>query len=99
MVSNWGGSISATVAECALMLILMALRRASHWALAMHREGAWKNSDTVTQSLLGRTVGIHGFGLISQSLVPMLRPFTASIQAFSPRVPDEVFARHGVKRT
>ena len=98
LVTNWGGSISPTVAECTLMLILMALRRASYWALAMHRNGAWKDGDSYSESLLGRRVGIHGMGLISQCLVPMLRPFTSRIQAYSPRVPEEVFASLGVKR-
>ena len=98
VVTNWGSSISATVAECALMLILMALRRASHWAVAMHRDAAWKNGAPETQSLLERRVGIHGFGAISQHLVPMLRPFTDEIYTYSPRVPDEILAGHGVKR-
>src|SRR6266853_6324367 len=89
VVTNWGGSISATVAECTLMLILMALRRASYWAVAMHRDGAWKDRTAMTQSLIGRRVGLHGFGVISQSLVPMLRPFTDEIAACSPRVPEE----------
>jgi len=99
VVTNWGNSIAATVAECTLMLILMALRRASHWAVAMHREAAWKSGVTDTQSLLGRRVGIHGFGAISQSLVPMLRPFTDQIQTYSPRVPDEILLQYGVKRS
>ncbi len=98
VVTNWGNSIAPTVAECALMLIMMAMRRASYWAIAMHREGAWKNSSTVTQSLIGRRVGLHGFGGISQALVPMLRPFTDRIQAYSPRVPDALLARLGVAR-
>jgi phosphoglycerate dehydrogenase-like enzyme len=98
VVTNWGGSISPTVAECTLMLILMALRRASYWAAAMHRDGAWKVRSTFTQSLLGRRVGLHGFGSISQCLVPMLRPFTSQIQAYSPSVPDTVFSGLGVKR-
>src|SRR5271169_1979596 len=98
VVTNWGGSISATVAECTLMLILMALRRASHWAVAMHRDSAWKDGNTFTQSLVGRRVGIHGFGSISQCLVPMLRPFTSQIQAFSPNMTDTVFHSLDVKR-
>ena len=98
LVTNWGNSIAATVAECTLMLILMALRRASHWAIAMHREGAWKDCMTTTQSLIGRRVGLHGFGGISQSLVPMLRPFTDKIQTYSPRVPEEMLAALGVSR-
>ena len=96
-MTNWGASIAPTVAECALMLILMALRRASGWALAMHREGKWKDSATLTQSLIGRRVGLHGFGAISQCLVPMLRPFTDRIQVFSPRVPAEVFRKSSVE--
>jgi phosphoglycerate dehydrogenase-like enzyme len=98
VVTNWGGSISETVAECTLMLILMALRRASHWAVAMHRDNAWKDGNTFTQSLVGRRVGIHGFGSISQSLVPMLRPFTSRIQAYSPNMPEAFFSGLGVKR-
>jgi len=98
VVTNWGGSISTTVAECTLMLILMALRHASYWAVAMHRDGAWKNGNTYTQSLLGRRVGIHGFGSIGQCLVPMLRPFTSQIQSFSPNMPDTIFHSVGVKR-
>jgi len=98
VVTNWGTSIAATVAECALMLILMSLRRASYWAIAMHREGAWKSGAPATQSLLGRSVGLHGFGTISQNLVPMLKPFTDHVQTYSPSVPDEILARHGVKR-
>ena len=98
VVTNWGDSISATVAECTLMLTLMALRRASYWAVAMHREGAWKDAKTFTQSLLGRRVGLHGFGAISQHLVPMLRPFTDRIQAYSPRIPNQTFARLDVSR-
>jgi phosphoglycerate dehydrogenase-like enzyme len=98
VVTNWGNSISATVAECTVLLILMALRRASHWSVAMHRDGAWKDANTYTQSLLGRRVGLHGFGAISQCLAPMLRPFTSHIQAYSPSVPDAVFSSLGVKR-
>src|SRR5262245_11244378 len=36
LVTNWGGSISRTVAEAALFHILACLRNASHWAVAMH---------------------------------------------------------------
>lgn len=98
VVTNWGGSISATVAECTLMLILMALRRASYWSVALHRDEAWKDKTTFTQSLLGRRVGIHGLGSISQCLVPMLRSFTSRIQAYSPSMPDAIFSSLGVKR-
>ena len=98
-VTNWGNSISRTVAECGLLLTLMTMRRASHWALAMHRDGGWKDGlRTVTQSLFGRSIGIHGFGHIAQQMVPLLQPFGGRISAYSPSVPDEIFAAHGVER-
>jgi hypothetical protein len=46
VVTNWGSSISRTVAEGALMHILACLRRSSHWAVAMHTRGAWKNESS-----------------------------------------------------
>src|SRR4051812_2509772 len=39
LVTNWGGAISRTVAECALFHILACLRNTSHWAIAMHQPG------------------------------------------------------------
>lgn len=99
VVTNWGSSIGRTVAECTLLLMLSALRRSSHWAIAMHREGQWKDRRTViTQSLLGRSVGIHGFGAIARDLVPMIKPFGGKISAFSPSVPDALLEAHGVTR-
>ncbi len=97
-VTTWGSSISRTISECALLLTLMSLRRASHWALGMHREGKWKDDSLVTQSLFGRRVGLHGFGAIGQALIPLLQPFGVSISAFSPSVPDDVFASCGIAR-
>lgn len=98
-VTNWGGSASRTVSECALLLILSSLRRASAWNLAMHEKGAWKEKYTVvTASLFGRTVGLHGFGAIARELVPLLRPFGVDILAHSPSVGVETFARYGVRK-
>lgn len=98
-VTNWGGSVSRTVAECALLLILSALRRSSYWAVAMHREGKWKDKYAViTESLFERTVGFHGFGAIARQLVPLLKPFNVQISSYSPGVADEIFAQYGVRR-
>lgn len=95
-VSNWGGSISRTVAEHALLLILSSLRRHARWSVAMHREGAWKTRESVTESLFGRRVGIHGFGLIAQQLVGLLRPFGGPVSAYAPGVAPARFEELGV---
>lgn len=97
-VSNWGDSVSRVMAECALFLSIAALRRASHWALAMHGEGAWKTPETQFFSLFERRVGLHGFGAIARELVRLMAPFGVRCETWSPRVPDEVLAQHGVAR-
>lgn len=98
-VTNWGNTISRTISECGLLLTLSCMRRASHWAVAMHRDGAWKQGlQTVTQSLFERRVGIHGFGNIAQQMIPLLRPFGVSIAAYSPSVPDAIYEEYGVAR-
>jgi phosphoglycerate dehydrogenase-like enzyme len=86
LLTNWGGSISRIVAEWALFHTLSCLRRATAWALAMHLEGAWKDGGTETASLFGRSVGIHGFGMVARELVQLLRPFGVRIQVFAPDV-------------
>ncbi|HEX9785226.1 MAG TPA: NAD(P)-dependent oxidoreductase [Opitutaceae bacterium] len=98
LVTTWGNSISRTVAECALLLVLACLRRVNGWTLDMHLRGAWKAPDFVTHSLFGRRVGLHGFGRISQNLAELLKPFDVQISALSPSVTDDLLAKHGVAR-
>jgi phosphoglycerate dehydrogenase-like enzyme len=98
LVTNWGGSVSRVVAECALMLTLVCLRRAGHWMAAMRRPGVWKNARTETASLFGRRVGIHGFGLIARELTLLLRPFGVDIEVFAPESDPVLYAAHGACR-
>ncbi len=97
-VTNWGESISRTISETGLMLILCCMRRVAHWQQQMHFKAGWKNQETRTQSLFERKVGLHGFGSISQQMVPLIKPFTDNISAYSPGVPDSIFEKLGVKR-
>ncbi|EDY84701.1 D-isomer specific 2-hydroxyacid dehydrogenase, NAD binding domain protein [Verrucomicrobiia bacterium DG1235] len=98
LVTNWSGSISRTVAECALLLSLACMRRVAYWSHQMHDCGGWKNGTTETQSLFERRVGIHGIGSVAKALVPLLRPFTKSISSYSDGVPSEVFDACGVRQ-
>ncbi|RME70440.1 MAG: hydroxyacid dehydrogenase [Verrucomicrobia bacterium] len=98
LVTNWGNSISRTISECALMMILDCLRGVNAWVIDMHQKGAWKTPQTRTFSLFDRRVGIHGFGRISQALVELLRPFNVQISTLSPSVPDELLEKFGVRR-
>jgi phosphoglycerate dehydrogenase-like enzyme len=100
VVTNWGASISRTVAECALFHMLACLRNTSHWAIAMHQPGvaAWKNGLTDARSLFGRTVGIHGFGPVARELVVMLKPWGCPVTVFAPDATADLARAHGVER-
>lgn len=100
LVSNWGGSISRTVAEAALFHILACLRNASAWALAMHQPGtaAWKNGLTDARSLFRRSVGIHGFGPVARELVGLLKPWGCSVTALAPDLTAELAHAYGIER-
>jgi phosphoglycerate dehydrogenase-like enzyme len=98
LVTNWGDSISRTISECALLLILGCVRKVGYWTQKMHVEGAWSDASTVTQSLFEKRIGIHGFGMIARKLVPLIRPFSDRISAFSPSVPQSLFDEFEVLR-
>lgn len=97
IVTNWGHSISRTVAEGALLHVLTLMRRSQHWGMAMHLHGAWKTRTTQTASLFGRRVGIRGYGRVSHSLIDLLRPFGCDIGVFAPDLTPEVANRDGVR--
>jgi phosphoglycerate dehydrogenase-like enzyme len=98
IMTNWGGSVSRVVAECALLLTLAALRRAGHWIPAMHREGAWKTGNTETASLFDRRVGLHGFGLVARELTKLLQPFNVQISVCAPETNPALYAAHHARR-
>ena len=98
LVSNWGNSVSRVIAECGLFLTIAALRQATHWTMAMHQEGGWKDDSTEFFSLFERRVGLHGFGSIAQQLARLMKPFDVRLQAFSPSVPDATLTECGVTR-
>lgn len=98
LVTNWGGSISRTVAEAAMFHILACLRQASYWALAMHQPGvaAWKNGRSDARSLFGRSVGLHGFGPVARELVGLLRPWQCPVSVFAPDLTPDLARTYGV---
>lgn len=95
IVTNWGATISRTIAECTLLLTLSALRRATYHALTMHGEKGW-DAAMSPASLFGRRIGIHGFGNIAREFAELVRPFGCPVTAFDPYVTKAVFAEKGV---
>ena len=98
LLTNWGAWVGPYVAECALLLILNALRRVAKWGYQLREEGKWRERTTDNRSLYGRRVGIHGFGGVPRALVRLLEPFAPKISTWDPYAPDEVLAAHNVTR-
>ena len=59
--------------------------------------GVWPEN-FYNRGLLGRTVGIVGYGMIAEYLVDMLEPFHCPIRVFSRHITDETLQRKGLKR-
>jgi phosphoglycerate dehydrogenase-like enzyme len=96
IVTNWGTSISHTIAEQAMLLTLGALRNVSLWKSFMGMP-ADRAMTLRTKSLRGKRIGVHGFGGIARELVQMLRGFKVEIAAYSSGVPKEVFEDYAVR--
>lgn len=96
--TNWGDEAAYSVAECALMLGLMSLRKATRFAMEMHVDRGWSpRGEPRGLSLFNRRVGIYGFGAVARKLIELLKPFNVEIEAYSAPVPSQVFAAAGVR--
>ena len=98
LVTNWGERISGQVAEHGLLLALAALRNQGAWGPYIARPLIGRQiTDLRTRTLFGLRVGLHGFGSVARSLLPLLRPFNVSLTVFSAGVPEEIFTQAGVR--
>jgi phosphoglycerate dehydrogenase-like enzyme len=101
LVSNWGESISFTIAEHAILLVLGLLRNLPEWGRYIDhwqsRGEEYPLLNLSTRSLRGKRVGLHGFGAIAREITRMLRPFRVEMAAYSQGVPKSLFEECHVK--
>jgi len=98
LLTNWGGAISRTVAECALFHTLACLRLAPRWTLMIHRDGGWRDGWEQAGSLFERRVGIHGFGQVARAFLKLIQPFGCAVSVCAPDVDEAAAKAHGVTR-
>ena len=97
IVTNWGDTVSAQVAEHGLLLALAALRNAARWRGFIASTATVRRIEQLgTKTLFQRRVGVHGFGSVARALVPLLRPFEVELAAYSAGVPPELMRAAGV---
>lgn len=92
---NW--LYAESVAEGVIGYALCALRRLLHFSNSV-QQGHWRSEHFHNEGLLDKTIGLVGFGLVAQYLVPMLKPFHVSICVYDPYVSDAQLQGHGVRR-
>jgi phosphoglycerate dehydrogenase-like enzyme len=98
-LANWGDSISHTIAESALTMILASLKLLGMHYENSHQKKIWKSENAPhSRSLFNRKVGLFGFGMIAQQLAKLLAPFDVQLFSYDPYVPDEVFKQFKVNR-
>jgi len=86
-----------SVAEGCLCYTLISLRRADEYMQAM-RQGGWRPTPDVTLGLIGRKVGIAGYGAIAKYYVDLLRWFGVELYVQSNYITDAEVQRIGAKR-
>jgi D-3-phosphoglycerate dehydrogenase len=97
LVFNNSGRTANAVAEFALAHMLSVSRNiaVSHHALM---NGEWWKPVPPIPEMYGCTIGLVGFGNISQKLTERLQGFKVKILTYDPYVPDDVLAKFGAKR-
>ena len=80
-----------SVAEGTIAYMMTALRRIPDDVRDMKNGVLWKNAERLTGGLLGRDVGIVGFGMISKYVIEMLKPFGAKVKIYSAYPIDKDF--------
>src|SRR5690625_2715226 len=85
MVINAPTSNIVSAAELAVTLILASLRNLSR-ADASVKAGRWDRKQLTGVELLGKTVGLVGFGRIGQLVAERLAPFGVQLLAYDPYV-------------
>ena len=83
-----------SVAEGCLCYMLAALRRVEHYTGVM-RQGGWKENGFRNRGLIGKKVGIVGFGTISRYFLDLIRWFRCEILIYSSHLSDEEAAKYG----
>ena len=83
-----------SVAEGCLCYTLAALRRVEHYTGVM-RDGGWKESNFSNRGLIGKKVGIVGFGTISRYFLDLIRWFRCEVLIYSSHLSDEEAAKYG----
>jgi len=93
-----GNNIFAkSVAEGCLCYTLAALRKIEHYGQMM-RHGEWREDDPHNSGLIGKKIGIVGFGTISKLYLELIRWFDCEVLIYSSHLEEEVAQKYGGRK-
>ena len=97
LVFNNSGRTANAVAEFTIAHMLSVSRNIAvgHHAIV---NGEWWRPETLPPEMNGCTIGLVGFGNVSQKLAERLQGFKVKILAYDPYVSDDILAKYGAKR-
>ncbi len=84
-----------SVAEGVIAYMLSSLRNIPYYAHKMTLDGWEKNP--YSEGLIGQTVGLIGFGMITKHLVRMLKPFNVKVKVYSRHLREETIKEYGLE--
>lgn len=88
-----------SVAEGCLAYTLVALRRLEHYMECARRgEWWWKNNDFNNRGIIGKKIGLVGFGTVAKFYAQILSVFDVEILAASNYLTEEEADKYGVKK-
>lgn len=97
VVLSGNDTYARSVAEGCLCYTLMGLRRVDKYINIM-REGGWKPTEDFNQGLIGKKVGIVGFGAIARYYVELLSWFNVELYIYSKYISEEDLLKIGGRR-
>lgn len=86
-----------SVAEGCLCYTLSALRRIEHYTGEI-RQGRWLESGFENRGLIGKKVGLVGFGAIARYYLELIRWFRCEVLIYSSHLSEEEAAKYGGRK-
>lgn len=80
------------------MALMLSLIRNVPWAFEHVKQGGWNRDLFKGRQLLGKTLGLVGFGRLGKIVARYAKVFGKNVIAYDPHVAKNVFKRHGVLR-
>jgi len=97
-MTNAAGPMAEPVAEMALAMVLMMVRRLQHYVLEMRAGLVASNVEASRgETVRGRTVGVVGFGRVGRAFARLAAPLGAELVVFDPYCPEDMVAAAGAR--